>query len=495
MTLPRIVGCMAALLLVAGPVRGQVGPPPSGRCRFVLDNVPGNHLSVIKLPSGQYNSYIGGGVIARCPAQRLVLRSDSLEAYGDEDRYYFIGHVDYVEPRLTLKSDFLTYFQPEERLLAASNVDAQLPSGSNLKGPQLEFWRAIPRVREQHATAVGRPTISIVEKDSIGRPRPPVTVTGNNVWMAGDSVVASSGQVVVIRPELTASGDSLYLDAGTGLLRLMRGPRVLGSKGRPYTLVGETIDVLTKQRKLDRVLAKSKAEATSQDVNLKSDTIDLRIVNDSLHRAISWGKSRSRALSASQSIISDSTDVLMPGQRLREMHAVGDAVAEGAPDSTRFRTTERDRLTGDTIVAHFDTAASLLRDTTSKPKIRLLVSNGHATSLQHLPPRDTTLRTPAIVYVVGRAINVSFDSGAVKQVTVRDDSLATGLYLEPEKADTSAAGRRAAAARRDAATAGGAGPAAAAARAAGDTRRAPATPAPSPSPATARPSTVPARRP
>jgi hypothetical protein len=320
-------------------------------------------------------------------------------------------------------------------------------------------------------------------------------VTGNNVWMAGDSVVASSGQVVVIRPELTASGDSLYLDAGTGLLRLMRGPRVLGSKGRPYTLVGETIDVLTKQRKLDRVLAKSKAEATSQDVNLKSDTIDLRIVNDSLHRAISWGKSRSRALSASQSIISDSTDVLMPGQRLREMHAVGDAVAEGAPDSTRFRTTERDRLTGDTIVAHFDTAASLLRDTTSKPKIRLLVSNGHATSLQHLPPRDTTLRTPAIVYVVGRAINVSFDSGAVKQVTVRDDSLATGLYLEPEKADTSAAGRRAAAARRDAATAGGAGPAAAAARAAGDTRRAPATPAPSPSPATARPSSVPARRP
>jgi hypothetical protein len=497
MRIARILECVAALVLVSSPVHAQIGAPPSGRCRFVLDNVPGSHLVTLKLPSGQYNSFIGGGVIARCPEQRLVLRSDSLEAYGDEDRYFFIGHVDYNEPRLTLRSDFLTYFQREERLLASINVDAQLPSGSNLKGPQLEFWRTIPNVRQQHATAVGRPTISIVEKDSLGRPQPPVTVTGNNVWMVGDSVVASSGQVVVIRPELTASGDSLFADAGSGLLRLMRSPRVLGRKGRPFTLVGQTIDVLSKQRKLDRVLAKTNAEATSQDVNLKSDTIDLRIVNDSLNRAISWGTARSRAVSANQSILSDSTDVLMPGQRLREMHAVGGAVAEGAADTTRFRTTERDRLTGDTIVAHFDTAASLLRDTTSKPKLRLLVSNGHATSLQHLPPRDTTLRTPAVVYVVGHTIDVSFDSGTVKRVSVRDDSLASGLYLEPEKPDTARAARAGAAnaASRSAPTA----PAApGATRPAGDARQAPpgSTPAPSPSPSsTAAPPAVPPRRP
>ena len=485
MTLARIFGCVASLALVASPLRAQIGAPPSGRCRFVFDAVPAAHIYAVKLPSGQYNSYIGGGVVARCPDQRLVLRSDSLEAYGDEDRYYFVGHVDYTEPRLTLKADYLTYFQPEERLFASSNVDAMLPSGSNLRGPQLEFWRAIPRVREQHATAIGRPTISIVERDSAGRPQPPVTVTGNNVWLVSDSVVASSGQVVVIRPELTASGDSLFLDAGPGLLRMMRNPRVLGSKGRPFTLVGQTIDVLTRQKKVDRVLAKSSAEATSQDVNLKSDTIDLRFVKDSLTRAISWGKSRSRAVSATQSIISDSTDVIMPGQRLREMHAVGAAVAEGAADSTRFRTPERDRLTGDTIVAHFDTAASLLRDTTSKPRIRLLVSSGNATSLQHLPPRDTTLRVPAIVYVVGRVIDVDFDSGQVKRVVVRDDSLASGLYLEPEKPDTSRGGRRAGASATNAA--------AAATPATGPARPGSAPASPSPSPATTAP--LPAARP
>jgi hypothetical protein len=100
------------------------------------------------------------------------------------------------------------------------------------------------------------------------------------------------------------------------------------------------------------------------------------------------------------------------------------------PDTTKFRTTEKDRLTGDTIVAWFDTIPA--RDTASKPRIETLVALGHATSLQHLPPRDTSacVRLPAINYVRGRMINVTFDSARVKNVVVTD-SLAGGLYLEP----------------------------------------------------------------
>jgi hypothetical protein len=419
------------LCAMAGPALAQLGPAPSGRCQFVLDQTPTTRLNAIKLPSGQYNSYVGGGVIARCPSQRLVLRSDSLESYGDEGRFFFVGNVDYSEPRLQLKSDYLTYFQKEERLLAYLNVDATLPSGSRLTGPHLEVFKAIPNVRQQHGSSTGRPTITIIEKDSAGKPQPPVSVTGNTIWFVGDSTVASSGQVVVIRPELNASGDSLFLDGNTGLLRLMRTPRVLGSKGRPFTLVGETIDVLSKQRKLERVLAKANAQATSQDLDLKSDTIDLRITDDVLQRAIAWGKSRARAVSPQRTLIADSIDVLMPGQRLREMHALRLAVAEGAPDSTKFHTLEKDRLTGDTIVAFFDTTAAPVGDTTSKPRIRRLVSTGNATSLQHLPPRDTALRTPAIVYVTGTAINVTFDTGGVQRVQVQNQQLASGIYLEP----------------------------------------------------------------
>jgi hypothetical protein len=431
-------GACALLIVLTPTLSAQGTGAPAGRCIFHFDNLPSTRVSGTKLPSGQYNSFIGGGVVARCPAQRLVLRSDSLESYGDEGRLYFVGHVDYREPRLTLRSDYLTYFQRDERLLAVQSVRATLPSGSTLTGPQVEFLRPMPGVRpQQSATAIGRPTINLVERDSLGRPQPPVRITANTVFLQGDSIVSAVGQVVVVRPELTAVGDSLYADGGLGLLRMMRQPRITGTKGRPFTLVGETIDLHTKQRKLERVLAKNAAQAHSEDLDLESDTIDLRVRNDLLQQAVVWGKSRAHATSPTQSIVADSINVIMPAQHVRELHALRNATAEAMPDTTKFRTKEKDRLTGDTIVAHFDSVPS--KDTTSKPKIRLLVSTGHATSLQHLAPKDTSLCLPAISYVTGRVITVHFDSAQVSTVDVTDKDGATGAYLEP---DSTAVGAR-----------------------------------------------------
>ncbi|HET9011835.1 MAG TPA: hypothetical protein VFN38_08465, partial [Gemmatimonadaceae bacterium] len=68
-------------------------PAPSGRCRLQL--TADHALNSFKLPSGQLNVFTGGNVVIRCPAQGLVLRSDSLESYGDEGRILFIGHADY----------------------------------------------------------------------------------------------------------------------------------------------------------------------------------------------------------------------------------------------------------------------------------------------------------------------------------------------------------------------------------------------------------------
>ena len=427
----------AMSLLLSASISGGAaaqGPAgaPKGRCSFEIDQSPTTSLISIKLPSGQRNNYLGGGVTARCPAQKIVLKSDSLEQYGDEGRFFFIGHVDYKEPRLKLKSDFLTYFQREERLLALLNVDAVLPSGSTLKGSSLEYFKPIPKIRpKQKGIVLGRPTMSIIDKDAQGKPQPPVTVTGNTIWLEGDSVVASSGEVIVVRPELTATGDSLYLDGGSGLLRIMRKPKITGTKGRPFTLVGETIDLLSRRKKLERVLAKNGSEAVSEDLVLKSDSIDLRITDDLLQRAIVWGQSRARATSPTQTIVADSIDVLMPGQRVREMHAIRQASAEGMPDSAKFHPTEKDRLTGDTIIARFDSIPA--RDTISKPRIRDLVAISKATSLQSLPPQDTTLRKPAVNYLCGQRITATFESAKVKLVKVEaSDPPCGGVYLEPQ---------------------------------------------------------------
>ncbi|HEX6598067.1 MAG TPA: hypothetical protein VF034_02015 [Gemmatimonadaceae bacterium] len=427
---------VAASLLVCAQVALAQGGAPTGRCR--LQFRADHPLDSYKLPSGQYNGFAGGNVVARCAAQGLVLRSDSLESYGDEGRIVFIGHVDYREPRLKLKSDFLTYFQRDERVLATQNVVATLPSGTTLTGPQVEFFRAVAGVRpQQSATAIGRPTINLVQKDSLGRPQPPVKITANTIYLLGDSIVSAVGQVVVVRPELTAVGDSLYADGGSGLLRMMRQPRITGTKGRPFTLVGETIDLRTRERKLDRVLAKNAAQAHSEDLDLKSDTIDLRVANDLLQQAIVWGKSRAHATSPTQSIVADSINVIMPAQHVRELHALRGAVAEAMPDTTKYKTKEMDRLTGDTIVAYFDSVPP--RDTTTKPQIRLTVASGHATSLQHLAPQDTSLCVPAISYVTGRVITAHFDSAQVTTVEITDKDGATGVLLQP---DSTAEGAR-----------------------------------------------------
>ncbi len=444
---------LALLVLAPAMASAQAAPAPTGRCtlQFASDRA----LNSFKLPSGQRNIFTGGNVVARCPVQGLVLRSDSLESYGDEGRIVFIGHADYAEPRLKLKADFITYYQRDERVLAVQNVNASLPTGSTLRGPQVEFLRAIPRVRpQQFATAIGRPTISLVERDAQGRAQPPVQVTASTVYLLGDSIVSAVGSVVVVRPELTATGDSLYANSGSGLLRIMRTPKITGTKGRPFTLVGETIDLLSRRRKLDRVLAKNAATATSEDLNLRSDTIDMRVTDDLLQRAIAWGKSRAHATSLGQSMLADSIDVLLPLQKIRSMTAVRGASAEGLPDTTRFRTAEKDRLTGDTVIATCDSVPA--RDTAAKPRIRQLVAMGRpgalATSLQHLPPRDTSVCVPAINYVRGRLITVTFDSSKVSTVVVKDADQAGGVYVEPNPDSTSRCRRAVAAAPTPATT-------------------------------------------
>lgn len=441
---PYVSACVLTMGAIVN-AHAQSASSPTGRCQFQFDNTPSTRVESFQLPSKQYNYFLGGGVVARCPKQGIVLKSDSLEVYGDEGRSFFIGHVDYHEPRLKLKSEQLTYFQRDERILAVNNVDAVLPSGSSMKGPSLEFFRPIPKVRpKQQGVATGRPTMSIIDKDAQGKPQPPVNLTGNTIWLNGDSIVASSGNVVIVRPELTATGDSLFLDRGLGLLRIMRSPKMVGTKGRPFTLTGETIDLLTRRKKLERILAKNKGVAVSEDLNLHSDTIDLRVSDDLLQRAVVWGKSRAFATSPSQTISADSIDVVMPAQKVREMHAVRGASALGLPDTTKFNLAPDDRfdrLTGDTIVAFFDSIPP--RDTVTKPRIRELVAINSATSYQHLAPQDSSLRLPAINYVCGKRITVTFDSAKVRRVKVEDsDPPCGGVYAEPKPDSTKKGGAR-----------------------------------------------------
>jgi lipopolysaccharide export system protein LptA len=427
-------GVVAALALSL-PSGGAAQQAPAGRCKLQFENTPGTRLNGSQLPSGQSNIFIGGGVVAYCVGQDVHLRSDSAEYYGDQGVLYLIANVHYREPRVAVDSRRMTYFRIEERLIAEGDVYAVLPSGTRMRGPRVEYFRAVPPIRSRTRTvATGRPTTTLVDKDTAGTKSQPTQLIADVVVNDADSVVYASGKVDVTRTDVNAHADSAVLDNSQEFARLLRKPRIEGTGDRPFTLVGKVIDLYSHQRQLERVVAQEGAHATSEDLDLTADTIDLRMSTGKLERAFVWGGggeggkgSRAHAVSPERDIVADSIEIVMPGQRVREVHALRRAFAQSSPDSLKIITAEKDWLRGDTLVAEFDTAATA--DTAARPRIRRIVATGRASSFYHLASRQGAAAPPSINYVRGRMIIVDFHEQEVQTVSVTDQ--AAGLYVEP----------------------------------------------------------------
>jgi len=410
-------------------------PAPSGQCQLVYaarDSSSPPRISATKLPSGQYNTFIGGGVVARCPAQSMTLIADSAENYGDQKLLHLIGHVHYTEPRLTEDSELADYYQNDEHLVASGNVHAVLPSGTTLDGPHVDYYRVAPNIRTvTKMIATGRPTITIIERDSTGKPSQPMTVVANTVDMEGDSLTYASKNVVITRTDVIATGDSAAMNSATEFARLMRKPTIKARGDRPFTLTGDLIDLFGRNKAVDRVISRGHAKSVSKDATLTGDTLDFAMAEGRLQRVHAWGKSRAHAFNPTYDMLADSLDVRMPDQRLREIHALRDAYAQSVPDTTKIHTSEHDWLRGDTIYAYFDSSAKTLADTSTQPEIKRLISFGHARSFYQIAAKDTAAIGPSINYVRGDRIQVAFLNREVQTVTIKGQ--ATGVYLDPAK--------------------------------------------------------------
>jgi hypothetical protein len=428
------VGACLLFALVAHPAAAQEAR--SGQCLFVFRsrNPSGSPLNMIRQPSGQYNWWLGQRSRGECSAQQIIVEADSVEFYGDTRILYLIGNVDYREPRLTLRSQRLTYWLNDEHLRAEGSVDATLPSGTKLTGPEADYYRPVPGIRPaSRMVAPRRPTILLVDTDSAGRPSEPTTLVANTVVMNNDSLVYAGGRVVITRTDVTAYADSAFMDGGREYARLMRAPRIEGRRDDPFTLTGNLIELHgsrepTGQGALSRVLSSGQARAVSKDVTLTSDTLDMRLADGEIERVYAWGKSRARAVSPEYDIVADSLDVQMPEQRVREVYAVRNAFAQSNPDTARVRSTEKDWLRGDTIIARFDTLAAP-GDTAGRPRIQDLVARGNASSFYQVATREGRAAAPGVNYVRGRVITVMFEDQAVEAVRITEQ--AAGVYLEP----------------------------------------------------------------
>ncbi len=454
-----------------------------GRCNIELtqasDSSPLRMTTNTSTPNGPRNVFIGGRVAARCISQEVRLLADSAEWYQQAQVLYLLGNVRYTEPRVRVSSNQMNYFQADERLLATGNVEATLPSGSIMRGPQATYYRAVKGVRPvSKLEAVQRPRLWLSQRDSTGKQAEPVQITANQITTENDSLVFAGGKVEITRSDLDARSDSAFLDSGQEFARLMISPVIIGKGERGYTLRGKQVELYTRNRLVQRVLAQADARATSEDLLLTSDTIDLRVDNNKAQAAYVWGKSRARAVSPDRDLIADSLAVRMPQQQLREVRAFRDAVATTIPDTATIRTGEKDWVKGDTIFAFFDSTARTrvrpaaqpapspskpvttpsprgqaktadssnalaqiaAQDSTAtdsvvvKPQMRELLAIGHASARYQVPAQGSTPERPGINYSRGDRITVTLDSSGVSRVVIDDH--AVGLYLEPALRDS-----------------------------------------------------------
>ncbi|HEY6089461.1 MAG TPA: hypothetical protein VD771_06690 [Gemmatimonadaceae bacterium] len=425
MKVQRILWGFVASLAFSSVARAQNIPRS---CDLDFPNRPGTTATITQDASGKRTTFLSGGILAHCIGQGNTLTADSAEYYEGQGRLYLVGNVHYTEPRLKVDSRTMTYYQTDDHLHAEGDVVAVMSNGSTLRGPSADYYRATPQRPQARMFAPGRPTVTLVQRDTTGRGKPPDTahVVANQITMVGDSLVYAAGQVRITRPDLVATGDSAFMDSGHDFARLMREPMVKGLGSRTFTLTGGVIDVYSKNRQLERVVATPNGHALSQDLELVADTIDLRIQANQLQRAIAWGKGRARAVSPEREIVADSIDAIMPGQRVREVRALRNAFAESNPDSGVV-STQRDWMRGDTIIARFDTLIG--RDTANRPRIREIVAEGNAKSFYQMKNSKGPQTQPTINYVRGRIIDILFEDRKVRTVTVTEK--ATGVLIEP----------------------------------------------------------------
>ena len=470
----RLLAVLAVGLVSTPAWAQQPAPaqPESSYCNVQIDSTHGeNHL--VKVPTGEYETFAGNGMWAHCTNQpATTMYSDSVAWYPERQLLYLVGHVHFQDTTSALDADRVTYYVRQERLYAVGNVYTKnLHSNSDLRGPNLDYYRAAPPIRDTvELYANGRPTIHFysARRDTTPPASPTDTeafvVVADRTHMRGNDQMWGGGHVTVNRSDLAARGDSAQLDLGKDVGALIGGMPVVDGTGKDaYHLTGRYIHfTLTPGHDIRQVVSEGEAFARGPDWRLVADTLDMSLDSGKVQRAQAWGKKqRPNAVSGAHTIVADSLDIHMPAQIVRLVWAWGkarttdrdttvhDTTAVRAPapapapaaatrDTSRRDTTavlgtplfrpDEDWLTGDSLRADF----AVVTDSAGAKKSDLqhLTSFGSpATSLYHVSNDEHPDQPKGVNYARARRIDIAMKQSKVS--TVDFVGKTDGVYLEP----------------------------------------------------------------
>ncbi len=483
-----------ALGLVAAAAPALAQGPAGSTCNVQIDS--SRRSRYVQAPGGGYDTYAGGGIWAHCREQPTTMYSDSVAWFPERDLLFLVGHVRFQDSVSRLTADRVTYYLQQERLYAEGNVYTKnLHTGSDLHGPNLDYYRVAPPIRDtSESFARQRPTIhfysSTAPRGAAADSVEPFVVVADRVKMRGDDQMWGGGNLTINRSDLAAAGDSGQLDLGRNVGTLLGQPQVNGTGRDAYHLNGDRITFrLTPAHEIQHVLSSGQAVAHGVDWRLKADTIDLTLDSSKVQLAEAWGRNqRADAVSGPHTIVADSLDIHMPAQLVRLVWAYGHArtttrdttvrdttgLYAAARDTTPRDTTARrdsalarangvrrdstlgradgerrdsalvradeDWMTGDTLRADF----AVVQDSAGgKPssELRHMTSFGSARALYHVAPADTAASggRKGVNYSRGRRIDIATVSSKIQTVDVVGQ--VDGVYIEPlpPAADTSKA--------------------------------------------------------
>jgi lipopolysaccharide export system protein LptA len=435
-----------------------------------------------------------GPLLVRC-TNGEELRADSAVIYAAQNEVQLYRQVDYQDPGRSLTSDYATYNSQTGRLYATGNVvftDKQ--KGSTLRGPELEYFRAMAGRPETQSTATQRPHVTVVPKSSgSGTRRNPMEIDADRVTSVGEKYMTATGNVVINDNGTRSTAEEAYYDQVADHVELRRQGKVDNEK---YHLQGDLITSDLQNGSVSRVVAQGNARLVSERLTVDGPLLRMFFERDLLQRMTSGQvpgsttPGRSIALSKGFRMEADSIEAILPDQRLRQVNAVGKARGESwdtiavrrvvvdsaavagqtasapatpPPTPTTRPMTEppteldqKDVLTADTIVAFFRTDSAradsargrapgdsvrlagrpvrpdTARGDTARTEIERLLAIGDAHSLYRM--RDDSAKAgqkkPGLNYLIGDRIDLTFKDGEVDVAHVR--GLKQGVYLDPD---------------------------------------------------------------
>jgi lipopolysaccharide export system protein LptA len=317
----------AALLLAAALPAGAAAQ--AGTCVLVSQQGP---WTAVGDPANRVIS-ADGPLLVRCSGGE-ELRADSAVIYQNINEVHLFGQVDYQDPTRALTADRAIYSSVTGRLYATGNVVfTDKVKGSTLRGPELEYFRAMEGRPEPSAIAPGRPHLTITPRsEGSGRRREPMEVDADRITTLGERHFTAEGNVVIESKQARSTANQAFWDATSERLELRGNARVDGEK---YDLTAEYVESTLKDGEVQNVLARTNARLESERLTSTGPQLRLFFERDLLQRMVSGhaaegqdANGRSVALAKGFRMEADSLEAISPDQELRQVIAIGTAKGE-----------------------------------------------------------------------------------------------------------------------------------------------------------------------